>query len=142
MWRMPFSREIDNLVADFRGGMPHRPTKTTYIPEYANLNWERRGIREHSAKGLEGLLGKIQETYCLQENRIEEIIMRNWKHILGSARAHRCSPERVVNEDTLVVFVGNPTLRNELIFDKRSILKRIQAIPECKGIKALQFRQG
>lgn len=140
---MAFNREIENLIADLRGeDIPYRPTKTTYIPEYASIHPKRRGLYERKTQGLESLLEKMRDDYKIGVASIEEIIMRNWKSIFGTDRAHRCAPERVINNEVLVVFVSNATLRNELQFDKRRLLKKLNAIEGCQNIRDIQFRQG
>ncbi len=120
---MAFNRFVENLIADFR-----------------ELPVDFSRSKSKAVSSLSGLLQTLQTNYHFGEERIEEAIMRNWKDIVGNERAYRCSPERVVGESRLVIFVGNATLRNELQFDKARILKRLQDIPACHAIKEITFR--
>ncbi len=70
----------------------------------------------------------------------QQTIIQNWKKIVGLERAALCQPLRIVDGSRLIMVVGNPTLRQELEFDKRKILRRIRALPSCENIRHLQIR--
>ena len=116
---------VENLVADLRG-LPHRHTRSN----------------DREVSSLQGLMAKLQETYELQEPKIEAVIMQHWRYIMGSSFAQRCYPEKITNDNTMQVRVGNAALLSELEFRKRDILKRIQSIPECREIHAIKLVRG
>ena len=123
---MLFSRTAENLVAALRG-----------LPE----NHSRAKIRKEQPIGsvLEGLV----ERYKVNQPSIEEILMDNWKVIIGPHYAHRCAPQKILhNGATLVIATANPTLRSELSMRKGEILKQIQSIPGCQSIRELFLKQG
>lgn len=66
--------------------------------------------------------------------------MQHWKGILGKERAALCQPLRIIDGSRLIMVVSNPTLRQELEFDKRQILRKIRALPSCENIRHLQIR--
>lgn len=88
---------------------------------------------------IDSLLEVITSRYKLEEPRIEEVIMEHWHDIVGSANAHRCSPLKI-DRNVLLVSVSNPITRRELLFQKRSILQRLNQIPGLTGIKDIRFR--
>lgn len=122
---MPFNRATQNLIADFR-----------------RLPRDRSRAIERSTLPLGNLLDTLREQYRIGEPRLEEIIMREWRTIVGNERAHRCAPERILDGCRLVIYVSNATLRNEMQFDQRRILRRLQRIPGCHVITQLILRQG
>lgn len=121
---MPFPRHIENLIADLR-----------------ELPCDHSWSKSRAPRPLTELVNKLQRTHNLNgEGRLEEVIMRHWKEIVGTERAHRCAPERIVNESCLVIYVGNATLRMELQFDKRILIKRLQQIPGCEALQEVRFQ--
>ena len=72
---------------------------------------------------------------CFFRHQIE-----NWEKIFGPNLCERCHPVRIKDEHTLIVSVTNQTLRSELQFMKRSVLKKVQALEYCGEIKELVIR--
>lgn len=119
-----FSREIENLIAQFRG-----------LPK----NLSRSTLRE--SKGIEGLIDKCVKSYKIGEAHPTDHIMANWKEIVGAKNAHRCSP-KTFSRGSLIVTVANPVIRNELQFNRLQIMKRIQALPGCDSLSGITFLAG
>lgn len=85
-------------------------------------------------------MGLLQEKYKLEQPNPVRIIVENWTAIFGTKLAGRCNPVRIVDGKALVVSVENQTLRSELQFMKRSIIKKIQALEHCSDITDLVVR--
>lgn len=68
--------------------------------------------------------------------------MANWKAIVGEKTAHRCRPQKIVKERVLVITATNSVVRSELQFNQRQVLKRIQQIEGCEGIRELVIKAG
>ena len=81
----------------------------------------------------------LQEQYKLEKPSAERVLVENWEAIFGGL-ADRCHPVRIKDDHTLIVSVTNQTLRSELQFRKRTVLKKIQSMPHCDGIKDIVIR--
>ena len=123
---MAFSREAENLIARLRG-MPRNRSRAT--------------IRQ--AVPLDNLVPVLQEQYKLNEISFTGQLAHHWSDVVGPQYASRCMPLRLDRkQETLLVGVTNPTLRQELYFNKREILKRLQMLPDGNKIKDVKFLSG
>ena len=120
----PFSREAENLIAQFRG-----------LPK----NRSRSTLRE--SKSIDVLIENLIKSYKIGEARASDHIMANWMDIVGSKNAPRCCP-KTITRGNLIITVANPIVRNELQFARSVILKRIRALPGCQEISGLTFLSG
>lgn len=118
-----FSKNTEDIIADFRG-LPHTVTSSSR--------------REPTA--LDSLLVVLQEKYRLEKPSPERSLVENWEAVFGSSLCERCHPVRIKDEDTLIIAVTNQTLRSELQFMKRAVLKRIQSLEHCADIKDIVVR--
>jgi hypothetical protein len=91
------------------------------------------------AKSIEGLLDSIVRHYKIETPRVEQLIMQNWRAIVGAQNAHRCKPSKLSGE-TLIITTLNPTLRMELQFNQQTILERLQHYCGKNTIQQLRIR--
>lgn len=119
---MKFSKNIEDVIADFRG-----------LPRTVSASSRREPTP------LDSLLVVLQEKYKLEKPSPERTLVENWEKVFGKL-SERCHPVRIKDEHTLIVSVTNQTLRSELQFMKRSVLKKIQTLEHCGGIKDLVIR--
>ncbi len=122
---MRFPRHIENLVANLRG-LPEDRNRSILRPTYP----------------IDTLLEVIVEQYRIGQERPVEVIMRDWKNIMGAENAPRCRPIRMEGDRRLIVAVANPTLRQELQFQRGMILNRLRRLSGCGDIEEIQFRAG
>ncbi|WPJ97004.1 DUF721 domain-containing protein [Coraliomargarita algicola] len=120
---MKFSKNIEDIIADFRG-LPHTVTTSA----------------RREPKPLDSIMVLLQEKYKLEKPSPERTLVENWEKIFGPSLCERCHPVRIKDERTLIISVTNQTLRSELQFMKRSFLKKIQALEHCSDIKDLVIR--
>lgn len=118
---MPFSKYSEDLIADFRG-LPRSSTPSRRDPA-----------------PLDSILGMLRERYKLEQPCPERSLVENWELLFGKL-AGRCNPLRIKDGRILIISVTNQTLRAELQFQKRSILKRIQQLEYCESINDLVIR--
>lgn len=114
---MKFGRHVENLIANLRG-LPEiygrsRPRPTTQIDDL-----------------LEGLI----ERYNIGQPAPEQRIMEHWRMVVGERTAHRCRPERIDRQQRLIILAANSVIKQELLFQKKAILKRIHSLPDCGHI--------
>lgn len=121
---LAFSREVENLIAQFRG-----------LPG----NLSRSTLRE--SKSINGILENCLKVYKIGEARPTDQIMANWKSIVGEKNAHRCCP-KTLSRGNLVIAVANPVVRSELQFIRGRIMEEIRALPGCGGITGITFVAG
>lgn len=119
--RPNFPRNVENLIAQLRG-LPTNFSKSSLRP----------------TKTIDALIDFNLKSLNLGSARPEEMIMANWKDIVGEKNAHRSCP-KTISRNTLLISVANSVLRNELEFEKVNILKRVQALSNCKKITGLRF---
>ena len=120
---MKFSKKIEDVIADFRG-LPHTVTSSS----------------RRQPTPLDNLLVMLQEKYNLEKPSPERSLVENWEVIFGPSLCERCHPIRIKDGRTLIISVTNQTLRSELQFMKRAILKRIQSLEYCADIKDIVVR--
>lgn len=120
---MHFSREVNNLIANLRG-----------LPE------DESRSRPRDVKPIDSVVEVILERYKIGKPTAEEIIVKNWKEIVGEETAHRCRPMKLVNGKQLVILASNSVIKQELLFSERQILKRIRALPECGAIRDVSIK--
>ena len=114
--KKPFSAEVENLIANLRD-----------LPE------PRSRMKDFGSKPLDSLLETCIERYHIGRSTPEEAVMKHWPQIVGKHFAKRCRPERI-DGGILVIQVGNPTLRRELMFMESRILTAVGSIKECQHI--------
>lgn len=119
---MHFSKNTEDLIADFRG-LPRTVTGSSRRPPVP----------------LENLLVVLKEKYKLEQPSPERVLVEHWVEIFGKL-AGRCNPLRIKDEHILIISVTNQTLRSELQFRKRGILRKIQQLDHCAGIDELVIR--
>ena len=119
---MPFFKYREDLVSDFLG-----------LPRSQNQGFKRAPATIHS------LMVLLRERYNLEHPSPERSLVDNWETIFGKF-AGRCNPLRIKDESILIISVTNQTLRAELRFQKNSLLKKIQKLEHCEGIKDLVIR--
>ena len=120
---MKFSKKLEDVIADFRG-LPHTVTSSS----------------QRQPTPLDNLLVMLQEKYSLDRPSPERTLVENWQVIFGPSLCKRCHPIRIKDERTLIISVTNQTLRSELQFKKRAILKRVQSLEYCGDIKDIVVR--
>lgn len=119
---MKFSKNIEDVIANFRG-LPRTVTASS----------------RREPTPLDNLLVVLEEKYKLEKPSPERTLVENWDLVFGNL-AGRCNPVRIKDDSTLVISVTNQTLRSELQFMKRSILKKIQKLEHCEQISDLLIR--
>jgi len=120
---MKFTKSTEDIIADFRG-LPRTVTTSACKDPMA----------------LDSLLVVLQEQYKLEQPSPERTLVENWEAIFGPKLAGRCNPVRIKDGRTLVLSVTNQTLRSELQFQKRAILKKIHALENCSDIMDIVMR--
>jgi hypothetical protein len=119
---MNFSKNTEDIIADFRG-----------LPRTATYSSKRPPVQ------LDNILVILKEKYKLEQPSAERTLVEHWGEIFGNL-AGRCNPVRIKDGRTLIVSVTNQTLRSELQFRKRAVLKKIQALPNCGSVREIVIR--
>ncbi|MFA5257276.1 MAG: hypothetical protein WC360_03935, partial [Opitutales bacterium] len=70
---MRLPRKIENAIADFRN-----------LPRPGDHEWDP------GSKNLGSLIEVLMERYSIGKERPEQMIMANWRDIVGEAGASRC----------------------------------------------------
>ena len=119
-----FSRHVENLIANLRG-----------VPEdYTPIGRE--------TKEMGTIFDKILVRYKIGVDSLEDRIRDNWVQIVGPANAGHCNPVRIERENTLIIAVSNPIIRQELQFNQSLVLKNLKSIQNGNRIRYIVFRSG
>jgi hypothetical protein len=119
---MAFSKKTEDLIADFRG-----------LPRFVSDSARRAPVP------LGNLIVVLKEQYKLEEPSPERSLVENWGLVFGKL-AGRCNPIRIKDNHILMISVTNQTLRSELQFQKREILRKIRTLDHCGEIDELVIR--
>lgn len=122
---MEFPRRVENLIANLRS-----------FPESTHNSIIRQPYR------LDSALEIVLEKYQIGKLRPAQMITENWKNIMGELNAHHCCPQRIDGRGRLIISVANQTLRQELNFQRATILNRIRRLPGCAEINDVYLRSG
>ena len=90
---------------------------------------------------MEALVGQFIDRHGLDQPglRPEQVLVEAWESIFGSF-SQRCFPVKLSESGVLIISVSNATLRSEIRFMKREILKKIQKLEACEGIVDMVIR--
>ncbi|MGB0370437.1 MAG: DUF721 domain-containing protein [Opitutales bacterium] len=122
---LPFSKSAIKTIADFKG-VSYKPTRA----------------RMRSTMEIENLVDVLFKQYGIEQTKPERVLMEHWRDIMGGRFAHRCSPVKITTQGVLLIATSNASLRNEILFQKATILKKIKAIPECDAIRDIRLQSG
>ncbi|OIO59705.1 MAG: hypothetical protein COZ46_03400 [Verrucomicrobia bacterium CG_4_10_14_3_um_filter_43_23] len=116
--------------------------ETELISELRGIPYPSRKLNLSTLFSIDSLLERNFKKYNIGRKTSEMVIMENWKAIVGSQRAHRCCPSKIIEGGVLIITINNPILRNELYFERRQILNKIHALPGCESIKDILLDLG
>ena len=122
---VPFSRGARNEIAHLRG-IPPETSQAVHRP----------------AAPIEDLINIVFEEHRIDQPNFHQVLMENWKSVVGPGNSHRCSPVRVVDPGVLIIAAPNATFRQELLFQKKYLLREIQKLPGGQKIRELRFISG
>ena len=118
------TRKERALLADFLEVPVAEDPKKEALPltmkEVVELAWANWGIDQTSSP--------------------EQVISENWQKVVGIKFAGKCAPERLTeNTGTLFIKTASGPIKQELGFDRKQILKRIQKLKGCSLVKELKI---
>jgi hypothetical protein len=119
-----FSREVENLIAGFRG-----------VPG------NRGRSRRRQTTELGALVDELLVKYRISHDSLEHSIREKWPELVGVANATYSHPV-VVERGQLLVLVSHSVVRQELFHHRLGILEKVKKLPGCAGIKGLILRAG
>lgn len=112
------------LIADFLElPVPEDPAKRDHplsMKQVVEKAWENWGIG--------------------QKKSPEQVISENWDKIVGRKFAGKCAPERLhETTGTLFIKTASGPIKQELGFDRKPILERIQKLEGCSMVRELKI---
>jgi hypothetical protein len=118
------TRKERALVADFLevpvAADPRKESFPLTMKEVVELAWANWGIDQVSSP--------------------EQVISENWQKVVGLKFAGKCAPERLTeNTGTLFIKTASGPIKQELGFDRKQILQRIQKLKGCSLVKELKI---
>jgi len=122
---MHFSKSIQQLIAELRG-----------VPGPYSRS------RDRATTSVGNLVEVILQKHRIGKTSVEDSIMARWRDVVGEQTAHRCRPLKIIGGRQLIIVTTNAVLRQELMFRKTDILRKIRQLPECGGIREITVRTG
>jgi hypothetical protein len=120
----PFSRAVENLIADFRG-----------IPE------SRSRSRLRATQSIGSIVEKLLVKHQIGRPSPEQALRDRWPEIVGAANASYSHPVRI-ERGQLLVLVAHAVVKNEMFFHRDTLLQKIRMVPGCEEVQALNLRAG
>ncbi len=104
-----------------------------YTPK-TSKNRGTKGKPESSESLAEKFLSKLKT----KSDNLGKIVAENWDYCVQQRFRGKSSPQNV-RMNVLYVAVENPSVKQEMMFSEREILKKVQALNGCKKIKKIRF---
>lgn len=120
---MAFPRYVLNQIANLRG-----------LPEDHSRSWNK------DTKEFTGALDQVLKKYQIGEDKAQDTIIKNWQKIASDQFYKKCRPEKITNNNYLVIVASNTIIRQELLFQQRKILLALSSYPECAHINKLVIK--
>jgi len=120
---------------------PLTPAGESVLSAFRGLP-SRRASRQRPMVGLDSLIEVFLEKHRIGQPRLETILLEHWSEVLGASLAKRCTPIKIDPSGTLFIAVQDPSLRQELLFRKAAILRRLQDYAGPGRLRDLTFRAG
>jgi hypothetical protein len=120
-----FSRIAEELVGDLRG-VPFDDPKRA---------------RKRATQPLTAVIEQLLQKHQIGRESPEHTIRARWTEIVGAANASY-SHAATIERNRLVVLAAHAVVRNELFHHRTEIVDRIQKLPGCAHVKALNLRSG
>lgn len=121
----PFSKIAEELVADLRRVASDEP----------------RRARTRPTQTLANVVEQLLQKHQIGRSSPEQTIRDNWVELVGQAAASYSHPARL-ERNMLFVLAPHAVVRNELFHHRAEIVARIQKLPGCRDVKALNLRAG
>jgi Dna[CI] antecedent, DciA len=122
----PFSHAARELIAAFRGVANDVPSRQYRRP----------------TQGLSPLIEELLVKHQIGRSAPVDAVREQWAGLVGPAIALYSHPGQIDGWGQLLVFYNQAVAGNELRFHQTAILRRIQSLPGCEGIKRLMIRAG
>lgn len=92
-------------------------------------------------QSMESIVEKVWEDWGIGEDETEEkIISENWQRIVGRKMAGKCAPVNLSKDGkVLQIRAASSTIKQELSFKKVEILKKINALKNCRSVSHLRI---
>ncbi len=68
---------------------------------------------------------------------LRDILSENWGMCVGANIADKCRPQNV-RLNVLYVYAANSTVKQELIFEEKAILKKVRTLSGCAKIRRIR----
>lgn len=90
---------------------------------------------------IEKIVDRVWEDWKLGDDQYpERIISENWQKVVGLKLSVKCAPINLSKDGkTLVIKAASSTIKQEILFIKAQILKRINSLIKCSNIKELKI---
>ncbi|MFT3829511.1 MAG: DUF721 domain-containing protein [Opitutaceae bacterium] len=120
-----FSRDIENLIASFRG-LPNDDSRT----------------KRRREQPLGDAIDKLLRKYHVGVEAPDHTIRQHWADIVGAANAAYSHPVKIDTRGKLLVLVSHGVVRDELRLLETILLQRIRQLSGCEKVVGLTLRAG
>lgn len=121
----PLNTDEDGLISEFRG-----------IPYFASK--QKKHFTKGKSEEIGSIVSKIFENLKIGQKTPQKVIAENWQSIVYGEFSKLSSPY-MIRGNVLYIKTENPSIRQHLSFDKKEILKNVNALASCENIKEIRF---
>jgi hypothetical protein len=121
----PFSKLAEQLVGELRRVPSDDPPRA----------------RKRATQDLSAVVEQLLQKHQIGRESPEQTIRDRWVELVGAANAAYSHPARL-ERNMLTVLAAHAVVRNELFHHRAEIVARIQKLPGCEKVKALNLRAG
>lgn len=148
--RAHFPRSTRNLLALLRG-LPEEQQpdpNTVVVKKNSSESAARKWLRTENAAYTTDrefvvpadTMDDILKSRGIFSGSLQSQIRENWRKIVPATLVARCAPTELLDGfSTLVVACENAVIRQQIEFRKRTILKKINALPGCEKVQKIIF---
>lgn len=91
---------------------------------------------------MDVVMDQVIQKFKIGTTQPEEVIAAEWVYLVGEHNAKHANPWRLDRGKRLFVLVNNPVIKQEMQFNKKLLLNRINQLPGCSEIYQIVFRAG
>jgi len=117
------------------------PSQQSLVARFMGLPSGSVAYPARPPKSMHDLVDKVWENWGIsKEETPETTISGNWQKIVGIRFAGKCAPISLSKDgQTLQIKAASSTIKQEISFQKKSILSKINALKNCSDINTLRI---
>ena len=111
------------------------------IADFTGLPITGNPYKERHPKNITDIIDQVWDAWKIgTEVTPEKKISENWEKLVGHKLASKCAPEKLdIEKGILTIRSAGSTVKQELVFRKKSLVKKITSLDSTITIKDLRI---